>query len=231
MGSEQGRKDYGGLGTERIGGGQDGDDDLDVPPPVPPKDLPPLPPEAAKLTALPPALPASILPAPTEPPKGPLPPTPSRPSTATSRPGTAAASRPSTAASPKPPLPTLAPSFRSPQPLNMNPPTRPATATTTRTGAANTPTRPNTATTQTSGMIPIRLAGSTKRLSWTSLQSRRPIKYAQGKFGRVELVPQPSDDPDDPLVSWVLIKKSFLKLTRHRTGRHGAKNFTSGLSF
>lgn len=42
---------------------------------------------------------------------------------------------------------------------------------------------------------------SSKRLSWGSIaSSRRPIKYGTGKHARVELVPQPSDDPDDPLV-------------------------------
>jgi hypothetical protein len=39
-------------------------------------------------------------------------------------------------------------------------------------------------------------------MSWSSVStSRRPIKYGKGKFSHVELVPQPSDDPDDPLVS------------------------------
>lgn len=41
---------------------------------------------------------------------------------------------------------------------------------------------------------------STKRLSWISDASKRPTKYGQGKYGRVELVPQPSGDPEDPLV-------------------------------
>lgn len=30
--------------------------------------------------------------------------------------------------------------------------------------------------------------------------SQKPIKYGCGKYSHVELVPQPSDDPDDPLV-------------------------------
>ena len=97
-------------------------------------------------------------------------------------------SRPSSSASeppnrplPKPPM--LAAMLRPQAPLSMNPPTRPGTA------ASN-------ATTQT------RLVGSTKRLSFSSIASgRRPIKYGQGKFEKVELNPQPSDDPDDPLVS------------------------------
>lgn len=33
--------------------------------------------------------------------------------------------------------------------------------------------------------------------------ANRRIKYGQGKFGNVELVPQPSDDPDDPLVRYI----------------------------
>jgi hypothetical protein len=57
--------------------------------------------------------------------------------------------------------------------------------------------------------------GSTKRLSWTSYASKRPLKYAQGKFGRVELVPQPSDDPDDPLVCSPPSFKTELLLTTH----------------
>lgn len=45
--------------------------------------------------------------------------------------------------------------------------------------------------------------GSTKKNSFTSLTFRphKPIKYGTGKFSHVELVPQPSDDPQDPLVS------------------------------
>ncbi|SPQ20201.1 9be3cf93-d619-4e15-846d-1c92b2d4b88e [Thermothielavioides terrestris] len=44
--------------------------------------------------------------------------------------------------------------------------------------AMNPPTRPGTAASQTPRTVP---------------------PYGQGKYGRVELVPQPSDDPDDPL--------------------------------
>lgn len=44
------------------------------------------------------------------------------------------------------------------------------------------------------------LTTSTKRLSLASIFSRRSIKYGTGKHAGVELVPQPSDDPDDPLV-------------------------------
>jgi len=45
------------------------------------------------------------------------------------------------------------------------------------------------------------MTSSSKRLSFTSMStSRRPIKYGKGKHARTELVPQPSDDLDDPLV-------------------------------
>ncbi len=100
-------------------------------------------------------------------------------------------SRPSSSASeppnrplPKPPM--LAVMLRPQAPLAMNPPTRPGTA------ASN-------------GTTGTRMVGSTKRLSFSSIGSgRRSIKYGQGKFKNVELNPQPSDDPDDPLVSHLL---------------------------
>ncbi len=45
------------------------------------------------------------------------------------------------------------------------------------------------------------MTSSSRRLSFSSMStSRRPIKYGTGKYARVELVPQPSDDDDDPLV-------------------------------
>ena len=46
------------------------------------------------------------------------------------------------------------------------------------------------------------MTSSSKRLSWNSISTskRRPIKYGTGKNSAVELVPQPSDDPEDPLV-------------------------------
>ncbi|KAL1840239.1 hypothetical protein VTJ49DRAFT_670 [Mycothermus thermophilus] len=180
MGQETGSESSGGLGNSRPGtrdGGKmaaaQSSSDPDVPPPPPPKDLPPLPPDAAK--GLPKAVLASPSEPPSEPPKRPLPPTPT--------------AKPSS--SPKPPPTARTPPLRPQQPLAMNP-----------------PTRPGTATTQTTGLIPIRLAGSSKRLSWTTLASRRQVKYAQGKFGRVELVPQPSDDPDDPL-NWPTWRKEL----------------------
>jgi hypothetical protein len=45
------------------------------------------------------------------------------------------------------------------------------------------------------------MTASSKRLSFASTSSKRTIRYGQGKFAGVELVPQPSDDPEDPLVS------------------------------
>lgn len=46
------------------------------------------------------------------------------------------------------------------------------------------------------------MTSSSKRLSFSSMSSnRRPIKYGKGKYAHVELVPQPSDEDDDPLVS------------------------------
>ncbi|KAL7786806.1 MFS general substrate transporter [Trichoderma afarasin] len=52
--------------------------------------------------------------------------------------------------------------------------------------------------------------GSTKKNSFTSLTFRphKPIKYGTGKFSHVELVPQPSDDPQDPL-NWPQWKKEL----------------------
>lgn len=46
------------------------------------------------------------------------------------------------------------------------------------------------------------MTGSSKRLSFTTMSSaqKRKIKYGQGKYASVELVPQPSDDLEDPLV-------------------------------
>ena len=44
------------------------------------------------------------------------------------------------------------------------------------------------------------LTSSTKTLSFASAASKRTIKYGVGKFAGVELSPQPSDDPTDPLV-------------------------------
>jgi len=114
-----------------------------------------------------------------EPPNRPLPAPPRTSKTHSPRPSMSSA----TSDAPRRPPPIVTrptPPFRPQAPLRMNPPTRPGTAGTSR------PT------------------GSTKRQSWSSVaSSRRPIKYGQGKFRNVELVPQPSDDPDDPLVSQI----------------------------
>lgn len=65
--------------------------------------------------------------------------------------------------------------------------------------AMNPPTRPGTSASQASTAS--RIVGSTKRLSFSSLEwNRRPIKYGTGAHSNTELNPQPSDDPDDPLV-------------------------------
>ncbi|KAK7957160.1 uncharacterized protein PG986_006382 [Apiospora aurea] len=52
------------------------------------------------------------------------------------------------------------------------------------------------------------MTASSKRLSLTSWVSKRSIKYGTGRFARVELVPQPSDDPEDPLVSYLVVYTS-----------------------
>jgi hypothetical protein len=48
--------------------------------------------------------------------------------------------------------------------------------------------------------IPRPMTASTKRLSFSSLDSRRIVKYGTGKYRGIELSPQPSNDPEDPLV-------------------------------
>ncbi|KAK4103401.1 MFS general substrate transporter [Parathielavia hyrcaniae] len=95
--------------------------------------------------------------------------------------------------SPKPPQPARPAPLRPQGPLSMNPPTRPGTASSSQVSGSTTTTR-----------FPF----PSKRLSWASNASRRPIKYGQGRYGRVELVPQPSDDPDDPL-NWPTWKKEL----------------------
>ena len=45
------------------------------------------------------------------------------------------------------------------------------------------------------------MTSSSRRLSFSTMGTvKRPIKFGKGKFSHVELVPQPSDDDDDPLV-------------------------------
>ncbi|KAK4251377.1 hypothetical protein C7999DRAFT_10875 [Corynascus novoguineensis] len=133
---------------------------MTVPPTPPAKDLPPSPPQT-KLDL------RSAAASPYEPPNRPLPPRPVKVSE-----------------SPKIPQPSRPPPFRPQAPLGMNPPTRPGTAASGRSGS-----------TAASSRFPV----TTTPISWTSTISKRPLKYAQGKYGRVELVPQPSDDSDDPL--------------------------------
>ncbi|KAK5660567.1 hypothetical protein OQA88_13121 [Cercophora sp. LCS_1] len=122
---------------------------------------------------------------PSEPPNRPLPRPPSKMDTS---------SRPTTSASdaPRKPAPTRPPPLRPQAPLGMNPPTRPGTA----------------ASQESDWKAPPRILGSTKRLSYGSISTRRPVKYGYGKFSNVELVPQPSDDPDDPL-NWEMWRKEL----------------------
>ncbi|KAI1740796.1 hypothetical protein F4680DRAFT_86430 [Xylaria scruposa] len=52
------------------------------------------------------------------------------------------------------------------------------------------------------------MTASTRRLSFTSIDPKRTLKYGVGKHGTVELSPQPSEDPNDPL-NWPLWKKNL----------------------
>ncbi|OLN97614.1 putative MFS-type transporter C1271.10c-like protein 2 [Colletotrichum chlorophyti] len=52
------------------------------------------------------------------------------------------------------------------------------------------------------------MTGSTKRLSFSTTTSQRKIKYGTGKYSQMELSPQPTDDPDDPL-NWPRWKKEL----------------------
>ncbi|KAK0744837.1 hypothetical protein B0T21DRAFT_407913 [Apiosordaria backusii] len=103
-----------------------------------------------------------------------------------------------------PPAKPLPPSVRPQQPLGMNPPTRPGTSATTKTA---------TSAATTIEFPPVSLMNSKPRMSWTStaassLNVPRRIKYGQGKYSHVELVPQPSDDLDDPL-NWPTWRKEL----------------------
>ncbi|KAL8382082.1 hypothetical protein RB595_006053 [Gaeumannomyces hyphopodioides] len=119
---------------------------------------------------------SEMAPAPTPPPTAPLPPVPTHSRPGTARSDTSAASLPTR-------LPQLAPipSVPAPRlaPLRGNPAAIPEAT----------------------------IPRSTKRLSFSSLEtSKRLIKFGKGKYAKVELVPQPSDDPDDPL-NWPMWKK------------------------
>ncbi|KAI5919821.1 hypothetical protein F4810DRAFT_468714 [Camillea tinctor] len=50
------------------------------------------------------------------------------------------------------------------------------------------------------------MTASTKRLSFSSSRVERGLKYGKGKHSGIELSPQPSDDPQDPL-NWPLWRK------------------------
>ncbi|KAK4663549.1 hypothetical protein QC763_609380 [Podospora pseudopauciseta] len=110
---------------------------------------------------------------------------------------------PSVPAPNRPPPPKPLPLSVRPQvPLGMNPPTRPGTSTTAKT---------TTSAATAMELPPVSTTDSKPRMSWTStaassLNVRRRIKYGQGKYSSVELVPQPSDDPDDPL-NWPTWRK------------------------
>ncbi|KAI1843881.1 hypothetical protein JX265_003777 [Neoarthrinium moseri] len=52
------------------------------------------------------------------------------------------------------------------------------------------------------------MTASTKRLSFSSIASKRTIKYGNGKYSGVELAPQPSDDSEDPL-NWPTWRKNL----------------------
>ncbi|KAI1133237.1 hypothetical protein F5Y10DRAFT_131699 [Nemania abortiva] len=49
---------------------------------------------------------------------------------------------------------------------------------------------------------------STRRMSFVSIDPKRNLKYGVGKYSTVELSPQPSEDPNDPL-NWPLWKKNL----------------------
>ncbi|KAI0097388.1 hypothetical protein GGR51DRAFT_470815 [Nemania sp. FL0031] len=49
---------------------------------------------------------------------------------------------------------------------------------------------------------------STRRMSFVSIDPKRNLKYGVGKYASVELSPQPSEDPNDPL-NWPLWKKNL----------------------
>ncbi|KAJ8129790.1 hypothetical protein O1611_g3839 [Lasiodiplodia mahajangana] len=49
---------------------------------------------------------------------------------------------------------------------------------------------------------------STRRMSFVSIDPKRNLKYGVGKYAAVELSPQPSEDPNDPL-NWPLWKKNL----------------------
>ncbi|KAK3985496.1 major facilitator superfamily domain-containing protein [Cladorrhinum sp. PSN332] len=161
---------------------------ISMPPPPPAKESPKRPPPLASTL--------DTTSRPSSPPNRPLPPRPMSKQPGLSRSTTSASTwtapslPPPSIPPPSLPPPTRPPPLRPQAPLTMNPPTRPGTSGTQKTG--------------TTASFP----GSTKRMSWTSTVANRRIKYGQGKFGNIELVPQPSDDPDDPL-NWPTWRKEL----------------------
>ncbi|KAK4169922.1 major facilitator superfamily domain-containing protein [Cladorrhinum sp. PSN259] len=162
-----------------------------MPPPPPPAKEPPSRPSTSASTV-------DITSRPSSPPNRPLPPRPMSKAPGLSRSTTSASTwtapslPPPSIPPPSLPPPTRPPPLKPQAPLTMNPPTRPGTSGTSKTG--------------TTVSFPASLA--TKRMSWTSTVVNRRIKYGQGKFGNIELVPQPSDDPDDPL-NWPTWRKEL----------------------
>ncbi|ETS83502.1 hypothetical protein PFICI_05378 [Pestalotiopsis fici W106-1] len=105
---------------------------------------------------------------------------------------------------------------RPPRPISKDPP-RPGTAST----VSKDPPRPETAAsinkelpspwTSASSIhkeLPRPMTASTKRLTLSRYNKTRPIKYGNWKDGEIELVPQPSDDSEDPL-NWPLWRKNL----------------------
>jgi len=75
------------------------------------------------------------------------------------------------------------------------------------------------------------MTSSSRRLSFSTIATfKRPIKFGKGKYANVELVPQPSDDEDDPLVRGGpgrRPRRRAFPLTLGRTGRFGRRNSTT----
>ncbi|KAK1783088.1 major facilitator superfamily domain-containing protein [Copromyces sp. CBS 386.78] len=145
------------------------------PPPLPTKDLTTKEPfRTSSATSSPDIIPLTTT---SPPPNRPLPPTPSsKKGTAHSRSG----SMSSNFSSPRSPPPTRPPPLKSQASLTTISETRPETASSL--GKKSGHSRLHT------------------QSSWTSLASTtRTIKYGRGKHSGVELVPQPSDNPEDPL--------------------------------
>lgn len=61
--------------------------------------------------------------------------------------------------------------------------------------------RPSSVLSRTSTIM----TASTKRLTFSRFEKKRPIKYGVWKDKEIELVPQPSDNSEDPLVSSAIL--------------------------